>query len=177
MKRLTALLATTIAGLAIAGPAAADVTTLPPIGQVPPPLSCMRLLTIDTVTAAEGTPHPDDIYISYTPFTFTISSTGCSRPGTVSFQTHHDTTNSQDYVSRSGTLTFTSGDMSDRFITVLVRRDSMGGMNERFSLRLTTSSDVIREPLSGGSGWIMNDDPCGTGGFPPGQYPDYHCAE
>lgn len=142
----------------------------------PPPLVCNRTIDIGDRIANEGTATTSTV-IALTPFTFTVSSRGCNRAGTVSYRTEHGTTNSYDYVSTSGTLTFAEGDGSNKNITVLVRKDGSPGNNESFRVRLYAPSANVVVDDGSGLGVILNDDTVcqAPPDLPPGT--DYHCSE
>lgn len=150
--------------------ATADVG-LPP----PPPTQCYRVVEVGDRQGFEGS--LSESSASWTLFAFVVSSRGCARSGSVSYQTMHGSTNSFDYTSTSGTITFAAGETGDRLVFVAVSRDGSPGPDERFWVRLHGASSSVDIDDTMGMGTILNDDavcvpPPDT---PPGH--DYHCSE
>jgi hypothetical protein len=139
-----------------------------------PELTCHRVVDVGDERGYEG---QTSAWPNATPFRFTVSSTGCARAGTISFQVVHITTDQYDFLTTGGTLTFESGDASNRTATVWVHHDNSPGPDERFYLRLYNPSDSVLIDDGYGIGTIFNDDDyC----IPPPDIPpgaDYHCSE
>jgi hypothetical protein len=116
-------------------------------------------ISITDFTKAEGKRNKTTL------FTFTVtlsvpgSSVGYDQPVTVSFRTVNGTatTGDNDYVARTGTLTFAPGETS-KTITVEVKGDSKQEANETFSLELFGNSVNSWFTRSRGIGTILNDD-------------------
>jgi probable HAF family extracellular repeat protein len=93
-------------------------------------------------------------------FTFTVTlSAAYDQPVTMSFRTVNDTANTSnnDYVARSGTVTFAPGETT-RTITVEVKGDSKGEADETFFLDLFGLSSNALFTRNRGLGTILNDD-------------------
>jgi Calx-beta domain/FG-GAP-like repeat/FG-GAP repeat len=93
-------------------------------------------------------------------FTFTVTlSAAYDQPVTMSFKTADGTakTSDQDYVARTGTLTFAPGETT-KTITIEVKGDSKKEADETFSLELygVSSNALLTDWL--GLGTILNDD-------------------
>jgi hypothetical protein len=95
-----------------------------------------------------------------TQFTFTVTlSVPYDQPVTVSFQTVNGsaTTGDNDYVARTGTLTFVPGETT-KTITIEVKGDSKREANETFYLDLFDNSSNSLFTKKRGLGTILNDD-------------------
>jgi Calx-beta domain/FG-GAP-like repeat len=95
-----------------------------------------------------------------TQFTFIVTlSATYDQPVTMSFQTVNGTatTNDNDYVGKTGTLTFKPGETS-KTITIVVNGDSKKEANETFYLDLFGNSSNSLFKKSRGIGTILNDD-------------------
>jgi hypothetical protein len=111
-------------------------------------------ISISDVTKAEGKKGKT------TSFTFTVTlSAAYDQPVTVSFQTVNGTatTGDNDYVARSGTLTFLPGETT-KTITIEVNGDSKKEASETFCLDLFGLSGNALFTKSRGIGTILNDD-------------------
>jgi len=110
-------------------------------------------ISISDVTKWEGRKNT-------TSFVFTVTlSAAYDQPVTVSFQTGNGTatTGDNDYIAKSGTLTFSPGETT-KTITVEVRGDSKREVNETFYLDLFDLSSNALFTKSRGIGTILNDD-------------------
>ena len=67
------------------------------------------------------------------------------------------TTSNNDYVAKTGTLTFAPGETT-KTITIEVKGDSKRESNETFSLELFAASSNALLPDALGIGTILNDD-------------------
>jgi hypothetical protein len=93
-------------------------------------------------------------------FTFTVTlSAAYDQPMTMSFQTVNGTakTSDNDYVARTGTLTFAPGETT-KTITIEVKGDSKREANETFYLDLFGLSSNALFTKSRGLGTILNDE-------------------
>jgi len=93
-------------------------------------------------------------------FTFTVTlSAAYDQAVTMSFRTVDGTatTGDNDYVARTGTLTFAPGETT-KTITIEVKGDSKKEANETFYLDLFGNSSNSLVPKSRGIGTILNDD-------------------
>jgi hypothetical protein len=93
-------------------------------------------------------------------FTFTVTlSDAYDQPVTMSFRTADGTarTSDQDYVARTGTLTFAPGETT-RTITIEVKGDSKREASDTFYLDLFGLSSNALFTKSRGLGTILNDD-------------------
>jgi hypothetical protein len=93
-------------------------------------------------------------------FTFTVTlSAAYDQPVTVSFQTANGTatTGNNDYVAKSGTLTFAPGETTKN-ITIEVEGDSKREADETFYLDLFGLSSNALLIDGRGVGTILNDD-------------------
>jgi hypothetical protein len=109
---------------------------------------------IGTVTKAEGRKNHT------TQFTFTVTlSAAYDQAVTVSFRTADGTakTSDNDYVARSGTITFAPGETT-KTITIEVKGDSKKEADEDFYLDLFGNSGNSLFTNSRGIGTILNDD-------------------
>lgn len=169
---LTAVLAAAV-GVAVVAP----VTGVAHADGFSLPLPCERTIRIGDDRGYEGNIPTSGGFYLQTLFAFAVTSTGCNRGGTVSYQTVSGTAETSDYVSTSGTLTFTAGDASTKTIYVWVVRDGSPGSDEYFWVHLTWPSDGIVVDDSWGKGTIINDDYACVA--PPDIPPDadWHCME
>ena len=110
-------------------------------------------ISVSDVTRAEGRKNQTTL------FTFTVSlSAAYVQAVTVSFRTVNGTAKSgEDYVARSGTLTFAPGETA-KDVTVEVKGDNKREANETFSLELfgVSVNALLLDPV--GLGRILNDD-------------------
>jgi hypothetical protein len=108
---------------------------------------------VGDVTKAEGKKGQTTL------FTFTVTlSAAYDQPVTVSFKTTNGTAKSgDDYVAKSGTLTFAPGETT-KTITIAVNGDSKKEANEYFFLDLFGNSTNSLFTKSRGVGTILNDD-------------------
>src|SRR5262249_46381981 len=93
-------------------------------------------------------------------FVFTVSlSAAYDQPVTMSFRTVNGTakTSDNDYVARTGTLTFAPGETS-KTIAIVVNGDSKKEADETFSLDLFGLSSNALFTKNRGLGTILNDD-------------------
>jgi hypothetical protein len=93
-------------------------------------------------------------------FTFTITlSVAYDQPVIMSFRTTDGTatTSDNDYVAKSGTLTFAPGETT-KTITIVVNGDSKKEANETFYLDLFALSSNALSTKNRGIGTILNDD-------------------
>jgi hypothetical protein len=93
-------------------------------------------------------------------FTFTVTlSVPYDQPVTMSFRTVNGTatTDNNDYVAQTGTLTFKPGETT-KTITVEVKGDSKKEADEYFYLDLFGNSSNSLVTRSRATGWILNDD-------------------
>jgi len=111
-------------------------------------------ISISDVTKAEGKKNQT------TQFTFTVTlSAAYDQAVTVSFKTTDGTakTSDQDYVAKTGTLTFAPGETT-KTITIEVNGDSKKEANETFYLDLFGNSSNSLFTKNRGIGTILNDD-------------------
>ena len=112
-------------------------------------------ISINDVTMAEGKKGQTTL------FTFTVTlSAAYDQPVTMSFKTAADgtaRTNDQDYVAKSGTLTFAPGETT-KTVTIEVKGDNKKEASEYFYLDLFDNSSNSRLTKSRGTGTILNDD-------------------
>src|SRR5262249_46409446 len=95
-----------------------------------------------------------------TQFTFTVTlSAAYDQSVTMSFKTTDGsaTTSDQDYVAKTGTLTFNPGETT-KTITITVNGDGKTEANETFYLDLLGPSSNALFSKSRGVGTIVNDD-------------------
>lgn len=92
-------------------------------------------------------------------FVFTVTlSTAYDQSVTISFRTGNGTAKKgEDYVARSGTLTFAPGETT-KTITIEVKGDTKREGNETFYLDLTDPRGTLTFTKSRGIGAILNDD-------------------
>ncbi|MBK6691321.1 MAG: hypothetical protein IPG50_03850 [Myxococcales bacterium] len=115
-------------------------------------------LSINGVSALEGTPAPNTA--NTTPFTFTVVLSGTSQSTvTVNYATANGTAvQPSDYVAQAGTLTFLPGDLS-KTITVQVNKDATTEPNQAFTVNLSAPTNAtLLVGGSSGTGTIQNDD-------------------
>jgi hypothetical protein len=111
-------------------------------------------ISVSDVTRLEGKNRQTTLFV------FTVSlSTAYDQPVTMSFATANGTatTSNNDYVAKTGTLTFAPGETS-KTITIEVKGDSRKEANETFYLDLTGLSSNGLFTRSRGIGTILNDD-------------------
>jgi len=111
-------------------------------------------ISISDVTKAEGKKGQTTL------FTFTVTlSAAYDQPVTMSFRTVNGTakTSDNDYVAKSGTLTFAPGETT-KTITIEVKGDSKKEANETFYLDLFGNSGNSWFDDRWGIGTILNDD-------------------
>jgi len=111
-------------------------------------------ISITDVTKAEGKKGKTTL------FTFTVTlSVPYDQPVTVSFQTVNGTatTGDNDYVGKTGTLTFAPGETT-KTITIEVKGDSKKEADETFYLDLFDNSSNSLFTKKRGLGTILNDD-------------------
>ena len=95
-----------------------------------------------------------------TQFTFTVTlSAAYDQPVTMSFRTVDGTakTSDQDYVAKTGTLTFAPGETT-KTITIVIQGDNKKEANETFYLDLFGNSSNSLFTKNRGIGTILNDD-------------------
>ena len=93
-------------------------------------------------------------------FTFTVTlSAAYDQPVTMSYRTVNGTatTGDNDYVAKTGTLTFAPG-QTTKTITIEVKGDSKREANETFYLDLFGNSSNSLFTKNRGIGTILNDD-------------------
>ena len=111
-------------------------------------------ISISDVTKAEGKKGKTTL------FTFTVTlSAAYDQPVTMSFRTVNGTatTSDNDYVAKTGTLTFAPGETT-KTITIEVKGDSKREANETFYLDLFGNSSNALFTKNRGIGTILNDD-------------------
>jgi hypothetical protein len=111
-------------------------------------------ISISDFTKAEGKKGQTTL------FTFTVTlSVAYDQPVTMSYQTVNGTakTSDNDYVAKTGTLTFAPGETT-KTITIVVNGDSKQEANETFYLDLFGLSSNSLFTKSRGIGTILNDD-------------------
>jgi YD repeat-containing protein len=90
--------------------------------------------------------------------TFTITKTGLtSKSHAVSYTTNVNSAGASDFVAKSSTLTFTSGQTSQT-VAVTTNQDTTYENNERYFLDLSGATNGATISDSRGDGWINNDD-------------------
>jgi hypothetical protein len=112
------------------------------------------LISISDVTRSEGRKNQTTL------FTFTVTlSAAYDQPVTVSFRTADGTatTGDNDYVARTGTLTFAPGETT-KTITIEVKGDTKREADETFFLELFDNSSNALVTKKRGTGMILNDD-------------------
>jgi len=111
-------------------------------------------ISISDVTMAEGKKGQTTLFN----FTVTLSN-AYDQPVTMSFATANGTakTSDNDYVAKSGTLTFAPGETT-KTITIDVKGDNKREVNETFYLDLFGNSSNALFTKSRGVGTILNDD-------------------
>jgi hypothetical protein len=111
-------------------------------------------ISVSDVTKAEGRKGKT------TSFTFTVTlSAAYDEPVTLSYRTVNGTatTGNQDYVAKTGTITFAPGERV-KTITISVKGDSKREANETFYVDLYGLSSNALFTKSRGLGTILNDD-------------------
>jgi hypothetical protein len=111
-------------------------------------------ISISDVTRSEGRRNKTTL------FTFTVTlSAAYDQPVTMSFATVNGTatTSDNDYIAKTGTLTFAPGETS-KTITIEVKGDSKKEAAETFYLDLFGNSSNSLVTKSRGVGTILNDD-------------------
>ena len=111
-------------------------------------------ISISDVTKAEGKKGQTTL------FTFTVTlSAAYDQPVTMSYRTVNGTatTSDNDYVAKTGTLTFAPGETT-KTITIEVKGDSKREANETFYLDLFGNSSNSLFTKNRGLGTILNDD-------------------
>ena len=111
-------------------------------------------ISISDVTMKEGKKNQT------TQFTFTVTlSAPYDQPVTMSFRTANGTatTSDNDYVAKTGTLTFAPGETT-KTITIEVKGDSKKEADEAFYLDLFGNSGNSLFTKNRGLGTILNDD-------------------
>jgi hypothetical protein len=111
-------------------------------------------ISISEVTKPEGKKGQTTL------FTFTVTlSAAYDQPVTVSFRTVNGTatTSDNDYVAKTGTLTFAPGETT-KTITIEVKGDNKKEANETFYLELFGNSGNSLFTKNRGLGTILNDD-------------------
>jgi hypothetical protein len=153
--------------LAVVGlsPVAASATVVPP--------PCVRTLTANDVTKAEGTAVPGQVRQQPTMFTFTVTSTGCARSGGVMYTVLSLGTETNDHSWPSDVLWWNAGENDEKEIVVHVYRDDNPEPNEKFEVHLCPSTGVTIG--SQGTGTILNDD--GRTLPPMDWQPTFHCPQ
>jgi len=111
-------------------------------------------ISISDVSKKEGKRNQTTQFI----FTVTLSA-AYDQPVTMSFRTNNGTakTGDNDYVAKSGTITFNPGETS-KTITIAVNGDSKKESDEVFYLDLSGNSGNSLFAKSRGTGTILNDD-------------------
>ncbi|RIK82793.1 MAG: hypothetical protein DCC68_05345 [Planctomycetota bacterium] len=125
--------------------------------------SATPTFSIDDVTMAEGNSGTRE-------FTFTVSAANLgANPVSVSYATNDGfaTAIDNDYVSTSGTLTFTPGlpGASTKTVTVTVNGDTLAEGDETFTVDLSNPSANAAIGDGQGVGTITNDDAAGPASF------------
>jgi hypothetical protein len=148
-----------------------------------PMASCVRVVDVGDVSQPEGNPVGDQTLQS---FTFTVTSTGCSAGGTLTYVTVSDTAIAgEDYEAVKDVMTFTKGDMSPHTITVQVIRDLKPERDEQFRVTFCKAPTHLESayivPGKQGVGTIIDDDAKASTasiGHPadPYQLVDYGCG-
>ncbi|WP_117208017.1 hypothetical protein [Allorhizocola rhizosphaerae] len=151
MKWLRAVLAVPLLLMPTAPAAASDTST-------PIPAWCVRDLAIRPVQMAEGTLGPGDTS-PFTWFGFTVHATGCQMTGaTVVYRTVPLSTEEDDLIAESGTLTWNAFDMSTRTVYYRVYKDDNRESDEEFVFKVVCEES---QGISAGTyarGTILNDD-------------------
>ena len=112
-------------------------------------------ISISDVTKFEGKKNQTTL------FTFTVTlSAAYDQAVTMSFRTVNGTatTGDNDYIAKTGTLTFAPGETS-KTITIVVNGDNKKEANETFYLDLFGASSNAWLDKYRGVGTILNDDP------------------
>ena len=111
-------------------------------------------ISISDVARSEGRKGKTTLFI----FTVTLSA-AYDQPVTMSYRTVNGTatTSDNDYVAKTGTLTFAPGETS-KTITIEVKGDTKKEANEAFYLELFALSSNALFTKNRGLGTILNDD-------------------
>jgi hypothetical protein len=111
-------------------------------------------VSISDVSKKEGNGKKTTLFV----FTVTLSA-AYDQPVTMSYQTANGTatTSDNDYVAKTGTLTFAPGETT-KTITIEVKCDNKKEANETFYLDLFDNSGNALITKSRGTGTILNDD-------------------
>jgi hypothetical protein len=155
----------------------------------PGEVSCVRTLAVSDVAQPEGSSTATPT--AYTHFIFTVTSSGCSlAAGRVHYGTEDVTAVAgKDFIDQSGTLVFTSGDMSAKTIDVRVYPDLRPEPDETFVVGLCVPlplGQVGATPETGtidigrtGTGTILDDDGSSRGSPTPlpTKPKELHCSE
>jgi hypothetical protein len=139
--------------VATANASASTVSVLLNDGAWSTPLPIPRI-SIGDVTRSEGKKGKTTL------FTFTVTLSAASdQPVTMSFQTVNGTatTAGNDYVAKTGTLTFAPG-QTTKTITIEVKGDRNKEVSETFYLDLFGLSSNAQFTKNRGTGTILNDD-------------------
>ncbi|MET0235112.1 MAG: hypothetical protein ABW224_10775 [Kibdelosporangium sp.] len=163
--RCVSLAVAALAVMAGLSPVAASATVVP--------VPCVRTVSANDITKAEGTAEPGVTFPRPTNFTFTVSSTGCARSGGVMYKVLSLGTETNDHSWPSDVLWWDSGEAADKKVTVAVNRDDDWEPHEKFEVHMCPSTGVVIG--SQGIGTILNDD-----GFtlPPADWsPTFHCPQ
>src|SRR5262249_41685444 len=116
-------------------------------------------VSVNDVTAAEGTSYGVSGGTGTTPFTFTVSlSQPSATPVTVAYQTADGSAHagSNGYVATSGALVFAPG-QTTQTVTVPVYADNAWEPNQTFSLQISAANATVSKGT--GVGTIIDDDP------------------
>jgi hypothetical protein len=125
------------------------------VSITPASASCDRVVTFGDAILLEGNPSGP---LTKQTFTFVVTSTGCDGAGTLTYETVDDTAVvGIDYDYTIGVLTFVTGDMSDKQITVTVNRDLVIELDDRFRVYACAATGHIGGSAVG-VGTIRNDD-------------------
>ena len=165
-----------------AAPAAAAPPTIVVGTAPPPPPLCNRRVSIGDRRFWEGTRTglSDNLYGTVT---FPVTSTGCTRPGAVTYTLVAYTAHTPgDFVAATGSVVFEGGSAAVRTVPAAVVRDFSPGPDETFFVVLSgaTTGITLADPVAVGT--ILNDDgnycivPLWAQPAPPA-IPDYHCSE
>ncbi|MBP2329846.1 hypothetical protein JOF56_010231 [Kibdelosporangium banguiense] len=161
--RYVSLAVATLTVMAGLSPVAASATIAP----------CIRTVSINDVTEAEGDPLPGGQRTPPNAFTFTVSTGGCARAGGVIYSVMSTQTEPEDHSRPNGILEWESGDTAPKKINVYVYRDNHQEPTEDFSVMACPSAGVLVE--RSGHGKILNDDGLTLPSGPA--LPNYHCPQ
>jgi hypothetical protein len=142
-------------GTALGSPSSATATILNDDSAAP----------LVTISADGSNPTMEDALPAQRVFNVNLSSPA-TQVSTVTFSTVDGTAiaggnaaiGGQDYVAKSGTLTFTVG-QSSATITVAVNPDTVNEANESFSVQLTSAAGVSLGSTTSAAALLVNDDP------------------